>query len=197
MKSGLRFAAALWVLATGALADGPVCLCGPAGFAERCEAEITRNDDHLDFTVDTPQCARVDWYLDDTPLATMVKGGFEMLQLEDIEEDTVTRVRACRVCRSETAPPPVYEEGVLPIVRVAPVYPRSALATGTDGYVDLIFTVKANGSTTDIVVTYSTDSVFDTAAIQAVSKFKYKPRVVDGEAVDAPGVEARIRFQIQ
>lgn len=196
MRMGLSVAAAL-LFATPAFADGPVCLCGPAGFAERCEAEITRNDDHLDFTVDTPQCARVDWYLDDTPLATMVKGGFEMLQLEDIEEDTVTRVRACRVCRSETAPPPVYEEDVLPVVRVAPYYPRSALATGTEGYVDLTLTVKADGSTADIVVSYSTDTIFESAAIQAVSKFKYKPRVVDGEAVDAPGVEARIRFQIQ
>ncbi|MEM6808301.1 MAG: energy transducer TonB [Pseudomonadota bacterium] len=194
MRFGLCFAAVL-MLATPAFAEGPVCLCGPAGFAERCEAEITRNADHLDFTVDTPQCSRVDWYLGDTPLATMVKGGFEMLQLEDIEEGTETRVRACRVCRSETAPPPVPVEDVLPIVRVAPLYPRSALATGTEGYVDLKFTVKANGSTADIVVTYSTDSIFERSAKQAVSKFKYKPRVVDGKVVDTPGVEARIRFQ--
>jgi protein TonB len=39
--------------------------------------------------------------------------------------------------------------------------------------------------------------LFDRAAERAVLKFKYKPRVVDGEPVEVPGVKTRISFQIE
>ena len=91
-----------------------------------------------------------------------------------------------------------YADGeYLPIVRVAPVYPNRALSRGLEGYVDLMFTVTEAGTVKDPVVTYSTSSLFERAATQAVLKFKYKPRVVDGKAVEVPGVETRIRFQLE
>ena len=43
----------------------------------------------------------------------------------------------------------------------------------------------------------STSSLFERAAKNAVLKFKYKPRVVDGKPVEVPGVETRIRFQLE
>lgn len=91
-----------------------------------------------------------------------------------------------------------YSDGeYLPIVRVAPVYPNRALSRGLEGYVDLMFTVTEAGTVKDPVVTFSTSSLFERAAKNAVLKFKYKPRVVDGKPVEVPGVETRIRFQLE
>ena len=91
----------------------------------------------------------------------------------------------------------VAEGDYLPIVRVAPVYPARALSRGLEGYVDLSFTVTSAGTVIDPVVDFSTSSLFERAAIRAVLKFKYKPRVVDGVAVNVPNVKTRISFKIE
>jgi protein TonB len=91
----------------------------------------------------------------------------------------------------------IAEGDYLPIVRVAPVYPARALSRGLEGYVDMSFTVTTAGTVRDPIVLFSTSSLFDRAALRAVLKFKYKPRVVDGVPVDVPGVKTRISFQIE
>ena len=91
----------------------------------------------------------------------------------------------------------VAEGDYLPIVRVAPVYPARALSRGLEGYVDLSFTVTTAGTVRDPVVIFSTSSLFERAALRAVLKFKYKPRVVDGVPVDVPNVKTRITFKIE
>ncbi|MDA0706184.1 MAG: energy transducer TonB [Proteobacteria bacterium] len=91
----------------------------------------------------------------------------------------------------------VAEGDYLPIVRVAPVYPARALSRGLEGHVDLSFTVTSAGTVRDPIVLFSSSSLFDRAATQAVLKFKYKPRVVDGVPVDVPGVKTRISFKIE
>jgi periplasmic protein TonB len=92
----------------------------------------------------------------------------------------------------------IFAEGdYLPIVRVAPVYPARALSRGIEGYVDMGFTVTTAGTVKDPVVLFSTSSLFERAASQAVLKFKYKPRVVDGQPVEVPGVKTRVTFKIE
>jgi periplasmic protein TonB len=91
----------------------------------------------------------------------------------------------------------IAEGDYLPIVRVAPVYPARALSRGVEGYVDMGFTVTTTGTVKDPVVLFSTSSLFDRAASQAVLKFKYKPRVVDGQPVEVPNVKTRITFKIE
>ena len=91
----------------------------------------------------------------------------------------------------------IAEGDYLPIVRVAPVYPARALSRGLEGFVDLSFTVTTTGTVRDPIVLQSTSSLFERAAIRAVLKFKYKPRVVDGVPVDVPGVKTRISFQLE
>lgn len=86
----------------------------------------------------------------------------------------------------------------LPIVKVQPQYPRRALSRGIEGYVIVEFTVTKNGRTRDIrVVEAKPQGVFDRAAVQAAAKFKYKPRVVDGQAIEVPGVQNQITFKIE
>jgi len=91
----------------------------------------------------------------------------------------------------------IAEGDYLPIVRVAPVYPARALSRGLEGYVDMSFTVTTTGTVRDPVVMFSTSSLFERAAMRAVLKFKYKPRVVDGIPVDVPNVKTRITFKIE
>lgn len=91
----------------------------------------------------------------------------------------------------------IAEGDYLPIVRVAPIYPSRALSRGIEGFVDLSFTVTAAGTVKDPIVIQSSSSLFDRAATQAVLKFKYKPRVVDGQPVEVPGVKTRITFKIE
>jgi protein TonB len=91
----------------------------------------------------------------------------------------------------------IAEGDYLPIVRVAPVYPARALSRGLEGYVDMSFTVTTTGTVRDPLVLFSTSSLFERAAMRAVLKFKYKPRVVDGIPVDVPNVKTRITFKIE
>ena len=85
----------------------------------------------------------------------------------------------------------------LPIVKVAPVYPSRALSRGLEGYVIVEFTVTRQGTVKDVFVVESTSSLFERAAMEAALKFKYKPRVIDGEPVEVPGVQNKITFEIQ
>ena len=84
----------------------------------------------------------------------------------------------------------------LPIVKVAPVYPSRALSRGLEGYVIVEFTVTQTGAVKDVFVVESTSSLFERAAVDAAYKFKYKPRVIDGIAVEVPGVRNKITFEI-
>ena len=85
----------------------------------------------------------------------------------------------------------------LPIVKVAPVYPRRALQRGIEGYVIVEFTVTVQGSVKEpFVVEANPEGIFERAALEAVSKFKYKPRVVNNEPAEVAGVQNRITFEI-
>ena len=85
----------------------------------------------------------------------------------------------------------------LPIVKVAPGYPLRAQTRGIEGYVILEFIVTRTGAVTNpVVVEAKPPGIFDRAAINAALKFKYKPKVVNGEAIDVAGVRNRITFEL-
>lgn len=85
----------------------------------------------------------------------------------------------------------------LPIVKVAPAYPRRAQQRGIEGFVIVEFTVTKQGAVRDpVVVEANPQGIFEQAAIDAVLKFKYKARVVNGEPTEVSGVQNRITFQI-
>lgn len=85
----------------------------------------------------------------------------------------------------------------LPIVKVAPVYPRRAQTRGIEGYVLLEFIVTKTGAVENpVVIEASPPGIFDRAAVNAALKFKYKPKVVNGEAIDVAGVRNRITFEL-
>jgi len=85
----------------------------------------------------------------------------------------------------------------LPIVKVAPVYPRRALQRGIEGYVIVEFTVDKTGAVKNpTVIEANPEGLFNRAALDAALKFKYKPRVVNGAATEVSGVQNRITFEM-
>jgi periplasmic protein TonB len=84
----------------------------------------------------------------------------------------------------------------MPIVQVAPQYPRRAADLGLEGFVILEFTVTREGTVRDPRVLQSSHEIFDRSAIDAVLRFRYRPRVIDGEPVEVPGVRFRITFEL-
>ena len=76
-----------------------------------------------------------------------------------------------------------------------PKYPRSRDARNKRGWVQLDFTVNADGSTSNVSVAESSPpGTFDEAAMSAARQWRFKPYVVDGEAVPVNSV-VRLRFE--
>ncbi len=93
----------------------------------------------------------------------------------------------------------VGEGDYLPIVKVAPMYPARASSRGIEGWVIVEYTVTSTGTVKDVIVLESkpTSKIFHKAAINAAKKFKYKPRVQDGKAMEVPGVRNRFLFELE
>ena len=75
---------------------------------------------------------------------------------------------------------------VIPIVRIQPSYPLEQLRNKQEGWVKIQFEVTVKGTVENpkIIESYP-EKVFDRAAIAAILKFKFKPRIVDGKPVRA------------
>lgn len=86
----------------------------------------------------------------------------------------------------------------LPIVKVAAVYPRRAQTRGITGYCIVEYTVTTTGATRNpIAVDCQPQGVFERASVKAAEKFKYKPRVIDGDAVEVAGVRNRFIYELE
>lgn len=93
----------------------------------------------------------------------------------------------------------VGEGDYLPIVKVAPIYPQRALLRGIEGYCVVQYTVTRQGKIRDpfVIEDRCTHSMFHGPSLQAALKFKYKPRVINGQAIDVPGVQNKFTYVIE
>ena len=72
-----------------------------------------------------------------------------------------------------------------PIVRINPMYPRDAQFRGLEGWVKLEFTITEVGTVKNPkVIEADPPRVFNREALRAILKWKFKPRVIDGVAVE-------------
>jgi len=86
----------------------------------------------------------------------------------------------------------------LPIVKVAPIYPRRAQTRGITGYCIVEYTVTTTGAIRDPrAVDCQPQGIFDRASVKAAEKFKYKPRVVDGSPIEVAGVQNKFTFELE
>jgi len=84
----------------------------------------------------------------------------------------------------------------VPLVRVPPQYPIRAAERGIEGWVVLRFTITATGTVENpIVIDAKPKRIFDRAAVRALKKWKYRPRVVDGVPIERTE-EVKLSFDL-
>lgn len=87
---------------------------------------------------------------------------------------------------------------MLPLVNVTPQYPTRAASRGIEGWCQVSFTVTATGGVSDVIVVDAEPSgIFDSSSIRAAEKFKFQPKVVDGQGVPVPNVQYVFRYQLE
>ena len=86
---------------------------------------------------------------------------------------------------------------VLAIVRVQPQYPPALAARGIEGYATVRFDVDANGQAVNAQVIDASHSGFERPALKALTRFKFRARVVDGIPVISTGLVNRFRFRLE
>jgi protein TonB len=91
---------------------------------------------------------------------------------------------------------PAAEGDIIPIVRIEPQYPRDALLKGLEGWVRVRFTILPDGSVAEpSVVDAQPPRVFNREAVRAILRWKFKPRIMDGQAVSREA-EQTIEFKL-
>jgi len=86
--------------------------------------------------------------------------------------------------------------GVIPLERFPPKYPMRAAKRHIEGWVKIEFTITKDGEVTDAVVVEAEPAeIFDEAALQAISKWKFKGKIVDGAAVTQRAVQT-LQFKL-
>lgn len=77
-----------------------------------------------------------------------------------------------------------FDSDVIPVVQVAPVYPRAAKQAKIQGSVTLSIVIRPDGSVAKAkVIEAKPKRLFNDSAVQAILKWKFRPKIVDGQAV--------------
>ncbi len=89
------------------------------------------------------------------------------------------------------------EAMAVPMVKIEPSYPREAAIGGIEGWVKVCFTIGSDGSVKDPrVVDAKPKRIFDREAIRGILRWKYKPTITNGKAVDTPNQCSIIDFKL-
>jgi protein TonB len=75
-----------------------------------------------------------------------------------------------------------FDTDVIPIVRVPPAYPQRAKQTRLEGSVTMAVTIRPDGTVAEVsVIESDPPRLFDQAAIQAMQRWKFRPKIVNGK----------------
>jgi protein TonB len=90
------------------------------------------------------------------------------------------------------------DSGATAIVRVDPKYPIEAAREGTEGWVDLAFSIDKAGNVIDAqVINAEPKRIFNREALRALKGWKYRPKIENGQAVVQTGLQVVLEFKIQ
>jgi protein TonB len=89
----------------------------------------------------------------------------------------------------------VADRDVQPLVRIPPNYPVRAQEQGLEGSCDMTFDVLPDGTIDDTSIQAScTSSVFAREASRAIARYRYAPKIVNGDPVVQRGLRQTIEF---
>lgn len=95
-------------------------------------------------------------------------------------------------------PAPTSDADEIPLVRVEPQYPRIAAQDRIEGWVRIRFDVNPSGRVINpVVVAAKPMNVFNQAALQAVKRWRYRPKVRNGVAVERKGIVVKLTFKLR
>ena len=90
----------------------------------------------------------------------------------------------------------VSDRDAQPMVRIPPQYPPRAAERGTEGYCLMQFDVTPDGTPTNIVAVDCSSSLFERSSVRAVERWRYEPKIQNGNAVWRRGVQTRLDYQL-
>jgi protein TonB len=110
---------------------------------------------------------------------------------------TLTPVIDMRTAFKDAASAMGYGSEVIPVVRIPPSYPRPARLARIQGYVTMEVVISPDGTVTDVsIVEAAPPRMFDIAAMDAMKRWKFRPRLVNGVAVSQRAHQT-IEFKIE
>ncbi|MCP5042151.1 MAG: energy transducer TonB [bacterium] len=90
------------------------------------------------------------------------------------------------------------DRDAVPLVRIEPEYPMRARQRGIEGWVHIRFSISKAGTVADpVVVASQPPGVFEKAALSAVSRWKYNPKIVNGVPVERPNQQMWFPFEME
>ena len=92
---------------------------------------------------------------------------------------------------------PMQDSGAIIVSAVPPAYPGTLAQRGIEGFVDVQYDVTPAGTPDNIKVVQSTHRGFESAAVAATRKMRFRPRIVDGTPVADIGLSRRFRFEME
>lgn len=88
------------------------------------------------------------------------------------------------------------DEEVIPLVRIAPEYPSRAARLGIEGWVKMSVLIDRQGRVEKVtIIAAKPERIFDRAAIRAIKQWRFRPKVVNGQAVPRTA-EQQINFKL-
>lgn len=89
------------------------------------------------------------------------------------------------------------DRDVVPLVEIRPDYPMRARQRGIEGWATVQFTITRAGTVKDASVVESHPGrIFDQAALQAIRRWKYNPKIENGQVVERPGLRHTFLFEM-
>ncbi len=121
--------------------------------------------------------------LDPTPSVGIVGTG--------VEVDSIVDFAPTNVDTSNT--------DLVPLVAIQPQYPTRAAQRGLEGWCLVSFTVDGQGDVIEDSITVldsEPPDIFDRASTRAAARFKFQPRMEDGEGIEVAGVQYLFRYDL-
>lgn len=85
----------------------------------------------------------------------------------------------------------------IPIATFPPNYPQEANIKGIEGWVEFTFDIQADGSPSNIkVIGAKPRRVFDKEARRAIRRWKFKPKVYNGQPVVQKNMRYKLEFKL-
>jgi TonB family protein len=156
--------------------------CDCTTIVASCIAEVAVRENWIDVTTDGPRCSRVDYFVDGMPFVATVVEGRERQNWISPRANPEVLVQSCQVCAENTRAASTQaaadsaddDDGLEPLIRWSPQYPKAAEVQGLEGHIRIEFDVTPAGDVVEPIVTESEPAgVFDDAALAAVSRWRY------------------------